>query len=204
MDRESRYVRVLLPLLGLPLVVSTLACQSFTQWGSERTAAMGECADVKGYRRILVQDADVTSEEKTEEALADNAKFARYARDKIVEALSSRFSGSDGAAARFQVGAAGSGTSGGALLVKTKIRILYGSRTARYLVGFGAGKGEVDLAMQLVDPRSRDEKLTVHGSARLGIGVFGGSMENTIEGVIDEATETLVESVARSVESAGG
>lgn len=193
-------------MLPVVLAATTLAfaggCTSFHQWGAERTAAMDECADVTGYERVFVETPDVKSEEQTEEALAKDAKYVTYLHDALVEAIRSRIPKTASGADRFEiVDASASNGGAGTLVVSSKLRIVYGSRAARWVVGFGAGKGSVELSLRLVDPGSRDEKLEVHGSARLSIGILGGSMDNTITDVIDQAAEDFADSIARSVES---
>lgn len=88
----------------------------------------------------------------------------------------------------------------GSLTIATKLEQFNpGSRAARYFVGFGAGKGRMDVLVTLVDTDSG----SVVGSANVGCNVVGGLFGGSIQKAYDYCGTWAARFVLDHAEKAG-
>lgn len=170
----------LVPSLAALLVVTMILFGC----GTPHTVTMRDPEDLSGYDKLYVAEIDISSAEESEEAVAANARYAQFTSEAIRSALAQkpRYSVVDLA-----------GPTLNTLCIETTIRVVYGSRAARWVLGFGAGEGTIDISMRLVDPATNKIKMDLHSSSELSVGAFGGSMDSVIEASIKQTVAQFVE-----------
>jgi hypothetical protein len=183
--------------LLLAVAVSPGACAH----GAAHATAMDECEDVRLYGRIFIQKPEVVSEEDPEEVAERNAHAAAYLEGALAKAIRTQIPDPLTGRPRFELTPAAGAR---ALTLRSKLKIAYGSRTLRYLFSFGAGAGQFDLSLRLIDEATMEEKLDLHGSTELEVGLLGGSMDAALEGTIDKAVDQFVKVMNRAVSAPAG
>jgi len=140
--------------------------------GRAYTVTMKAPEDIERYNAIHVENPDVASAEHTEDALQANGRYAAFMKEQLIQAVQEKM--------RFELCDHLDGDTE-TLSLEATMRIVYGSQAARYIVGFGAGSGSIDITVRLEDPLSHEIKAGMHSNSRLSIGVFGGDMDAVIE-----------------------
>ena len=163
--KETQMRKVLFSLtLGFALTL-VVGC------GRPSVRTIIEPKDISTYSQVYVADVAVSSHEETDAAKELNAKFSRLTKDVIIRTLGqkSRYTIQENLA-----------SSPEPLSIDTTIRITYGSRALRYMVGFGAGTGSMVANIYLKDASSGEVKLQMESNSALSVGTFGGSMDKVV------------------------
>ncbi len=113
---------------------------------------------------------EVVSREKNENALSLNKQWEDMARGELqILPANKRISDKPDATAN----------------ISCRVDIVYGSRAARYFVGFGAGSGSVAVAIEMRD--CGGVRYATNSKAHLGGGVFGADMAHVIRSPIRQS-----------------
>jgi len=167
----------------VPLIGCILFLSMVNGCGGAHIVTMPAHVDIANYNMVYVEEADVASAKQNEKINEANARHAQYARELIITALQEK--------GRLEI-LSDIGTTPDSLTLQTTMRIVYGSRAARYLVGYGAGSGSISITMKLVDSTSGEVKLEVNGNSTLAIGLFGGDMDGVIRKNIKRVVNEFV------------
>lgn len=134
--------------------------------------------DINKYANAYIAKIDISSKEQSAGPIKVNEKMRAYAKQRLEELIKR--------SAYKQVTSLDSSNEG-ILAFKLEIKIVYGSRGARYWGGgLGAGKGTVNSTLEVVDSVSGDIKYSASGASELTMGSYGGSMEPVIKQNIDK------------------
>lgn len=134
--------------------------------------------DLNEYATASISSINIESREQNGDSLEMNRAMEAYAREKLGLLISENLYIEQTAAA-----------VDGHLEFNLEMDIVYGSRAARYWVGFGAGKGTVRSSFTVVDSKTKQVKYSSTGESDLAMGAFGGSMEAVIKKNIDKLLE---------------
>lgn len=122
-------------------------------------------------KTVTILPIEATSKEQNADALALNAEWQAMAETELKTLLNNR---------KISV------TSDAQTSISCRINTVYGSRALRYWVGFGAGKGSLEITIELKDSSGVVKYATVT-KADLAIGAFGGSMSKVARKAIQGA-----------------
>lgn len=76
-------------------------------------------------------------------------------------------------------------TEGVAVLNGVVVSYEKGSRAKRYWIGFGAGKAYCTIRSTFTDKSTGERILEMNFDGELGMGVFGGSADEAVQGVVE-------------------
>lgn len=76
-------------------------------------------------------------------------------------------------------------TDGVLLLDGTVISFEKGSRAKRYFIGFGSGKAYCTIQSVFTDKKTGEQILKLNFDGELSMGLFGGSEEEAVQGVVE-------------------
>jgi len=76
-------------------------------------------------------------------------------------------------------------TEGVAVLDGVVVSYEKGSRAKRYWIGFGAGKAYCTIRSTFTDKSTSEQILEMNFDGELGMGVFGGSADEAVQGVVE-------------------
>ena len=157
-----------------------------------RAEDLSALKDSKGvYIGELV--SDIQWKRKENEAPIDEDLLNEYFEEQLAMNLkSSSFFG------KFHDSAPAEGAEG-IVRIEGKIEVEPGSRTARYLVGFGAGKSRSILELTLIDHATGKELGLFHGygvGSGMGFKLAGGSARKMTQDDIQENTKIFAELLA--------
>jgi hypothetical protein len=144
------------------------------------------CACGGVHHRILVQpenipmikqvkplSVEVSSKEQSADALSLNDQLKKIATDELQSLLDDK---------NITV------SNNSNTTVDCRIDVVYGSRAMRYLVGFGAGTGHINMTIELKGKNGAVLYSTT-SDADLAMGLFGGDMSQVAQKTIEEAVE---------------
>ncbi len=80
-------------------------------------------------------------------------------------------------------------TEGVLLLDGTVISFEKGSRAKRYLLGFGSGKAYCTIQSNFTDKHSNENIMKLNFDGELSMGIFGGSVDEAVQGVVEAYLE---------------
>jgi hypothetical protein len=82
-------------------------------------------------------------------------------------------------------------TEGVLLLDGTIISFEKGSRAKRYFIGFGSGKAYCTIQSIFTDKTTNEQILMLNFDGELSMGIFGGSVDEAVQGVLDLSTSLI-------------
>jgi len=129
--------------------------------------------NVSAVKQVKLLPVEVSSKENNPDALALNEQWKKIASNELQALLDVK---------KITV------TDSGEATVGCFIDVVYGSRAMRYLVGFGAGAGHMNVALELKDKQGAVLYAT-DSKADLGAGAFGGDMSEVARNTIEEAVK---------------
>ena len=183
----SRKARFIMKNANRVNVVLLIGCMLFLTMvggcGGAHIVTINADVDIANYNTVYVEEADVASAKQNEKIDEANARYAQYAREQIIAALRQK--------GRLEI-LNDISTTPDSLTLQTTLRIVYGSRALRYMVGYGAGSGSISITMKLVDSTSDELKKEVHSNSTLAIGLFGGDMDGVIEKNIKRVVDEFI------------
>jgi hypothetical protein len=142
----------------------------------------GTSSDSLGsFSSAYIDEIKFHSQEQNGDSLEMNKKMEQYAESELNRIIKSK---------SYRVIEKSSAGTEKALAFKLDVSIVYGSRAARYFVGFGAGKGSVNSQLQVVDSTSNEVVYSASAESDLSVGGFGGSMEAVIRQNIEKLLAT--------------
>jgi hypothetical protein len=165
---------------GTPLKMKTRTTQTwmilsaalfFSGCGASHMMLVKQPDHLTMPQSVSVAKVEFTAEDADQDDLPNNEKIKKAAADEILALLAQK---------KIAVAADAHPT------IACRIKMTYGSRALRYWVGFGAGKGSID-----VDLEMKDEKGTIlyatNAKADLAIGAFGGDMTDVAVKAVKDA-----------------
>jgi hypothetical protein len=66
-----------------------------------------------------------------------------------------------------------------------------GSRAKRYFIGFGSGKAYCTIQSIFTDKTTNEQILMLNFDGELSMGIFGGSVDEAVQGVLDLSTSLI-------------
>ena len=153
------------------VVLSVLVMLAFSACGYVHTATIKPAHSAQAPKEVVLAPVQVTSVEQNADALSLDAQWNKMASDQLQAMLAGR---------KIAVVADAPTT------VLCRIQVRYGNRAARYFVGFGAGRGDIDVSIVLQD---KDGKAlySTDSKAHLAVGLFGGGMSGVVSDAIQAA-----------------
>jgi hypothetical protein len=140
--------------------------------------------DIGQYAEAYIANVEVTSVEQNIDSLEANKRTKDYATQNLEKVIK---------AAGYKLVAVSTAPAKGVLAFNLNFRVVYGSRSARYWGGFGAGKGSVNSTLEIRDSLTKEIKYSVQGASDLSVGGFGGSMEDTIRENADRLLDAFLQ-----------
>lgn len=147
---------------------------------------------LRGYDRVYVGDVvtDIQWKREENEAPIDEELLAENLHDRLLERLREYRVFSEVSTEEPEEGAVG------VLRLDCDLDVEPGSRAARYMVGFGAGKSRSILEIHLRDHATGEEVALYHGygaGSGMGLKLAGGSARKMTQDDIQENTKNLME-----------
>lgn len=177
-----------------PIFLAAVLLLLLSACSSSPVRTQTQADDLGRYRNAYIADVIVRSTEDSANARKENREveqFARFELQRIIEESQYRYLAQrpaspvaemDGAgdAADAEVAAPISDELAKTLAVTLDMRITWGSRALRYMVGFGAGKGRISSTLTVKDAASGEVKYRSSKDSMIAMGLFGGSMEAVV------------------------
>ena len=157
------------------IVVSLLLTLALSACGYVHTATIKPSDGAQAPREVVLAPVQVTSVEQNADALTLNAQWNQMATDQLQAMLAGK-----------KIAVAPDAPTS----ILCRINVEYGNRAVRYFVGFGAGKGNIDVSIVLQDKDGKTLYST-DSKAHLAVGLFGGGMRGVVSDAIQDAVNAF-------------
>jgi len=153
------------------IVVSLLVTLALSGCGNVHTETIKPSEIAQPPREVVLAPVQVTSVEQDADVITMDAQWSKMATEQLQTMLAGK---------KIAISPDAPAT------VLCRIQVRYGNRAMRYLVGFGAGRGNIDVSIGLQD---KDGKtlFTTDSKAHLAVGLFGGDMPGVVSDAIQAA-----------------
>ena len=155
------------------ILVMAAVVAAMSACGRVESTVVTPAASLPAPKQIAIQPVQVASAEQNPDALALNEQWKQLAMTEIQSLMARK----------------GIATPPDApVRLSCNVQITYGNRALRYLVGFGAGTGSIQIDLKLLD-QTGVERYATKSEADLAIGGFGGDMSAVVRDAIRKAVE---------------